>query len=295
MSNPLIKLGAISFVNTVPIYSDFQPNPDTELVYEVPARLNAKILAGELQVSPVSSACYLRNKKRLILLDDLSVSSPGAVESVLFLSSKPLGPEMLDVPVISVPNDSETSVALLAYLLKEATGRDLQPWFQSYEAADYRQTLAETGNALIIGDNALLAKASGLADGYHVYDLSTLWKERTGLPFVFAVWVADAAWAKQAPEKLAQLNADLCAARDRFFQNPDVFGAGLRQAQERSQLPSETLNGYYRQCLSYQLDSDHRASLALFETLIESSIQNAAAVQTGSPSPEPSQTAVGQA
>lgn len=274
-TSPAVRLGAISFVNTVPIYSAYQPDEDVTLVYDVPAQLNARILAGELDISPVSSACYLRNQDQLVLLDDLSVSSPGAVESVLFLSKQPLGASVLDMPIISVPNDSETSVTLLAYLLKEATGQDLRPWFKVYEATDYRQTLAETGNALIIGDNALMMKESLTQNpqGLHCYDLSTLWREKTQLPFVFAVWVANRQWAEQHPVQLQEMNQALCSARNRFFQEPSIFQAGLQSAQERSQLPLATLERYYRHCLTYHLSAAHQRSLERFEAVIH---QNAA-------------------
>lgn len=264
------RLGAISFVNTVPIYSDYQPDDSVQLVYEVPARLNAMVLAGELDVSPVSSACYLRNQEQLTLLDDLSVSSPGAVESVLFLTRTPLGPGMLDVSQISVPNDSETSITLLAYLLKEATGQDLRPWFKVYEAANYRQTLSETGNALIIGDNALLMKAALRGDeGYYCYDLSSLWKEKTGLPFVFAVWVANRQWATQNPQTLQHINQDLREARQRFFEDASVFQKGLQMAQTRSHLPAATLERYYQHCLTYQLNLEHHTALQRFDAVIQ--------------------------
>jgi len=265
------RLGAISFVNTVPVYSDYRPGDDEALVYEVPARLNAMILAGELDVSPVSSACYLRNRDNLVLLDDLSVSSPGAVESVLFLSRTPLGPELLDISRICVPNDSETSVMLLAYLLKEAAGQDFRPWFTVYEAAHYRETLQETGNALIIGDNALLMKASLTGDeDYYCYDLSTLWKEKTGQPFVFAVWVANRRWAEENPQALKRINRDLREARQRFFADAAVFQKGLQLAQTRSHLPAATLERYYRHCLTYHLDAEHRDSLQRFDAVIQS-------------------------
>jgi chorismate dehydratase len=275
-TSPAVRLGAISFVNTVPIYSAYQPDQNVTLVYDVPAQLNTQILTGELDISPVSSACYLRNQDQLVLLEDLSVSSPGAVESVLFLSKQPLGASVLDMPIISVPNDSETSVTLLAYLLKEATGQDLRPWFQVYEAADYRQTLAETGNALIIGDNALMMKESLSQDsqGLHCYDLSTLWREKTQLPFVFAVWVANRQWAEQHPERLQEINQALCSARNRFFQEPSIFQAGLQSAQERSQLPLATLERYYRHCLTYHLSAAHQRSLEHFEAVIQNAAAN---------------------
>lgn len=272
-----VRLGAISFVNTIPVYADLQLHSDIQLIYDVPAALNRNMLAlpkATVDISPVSSACYLRNRERFVLLDDLSVSSPGAVESVLFLSKVPIGPDLLDTLTISVPNDSETSIALLRWLLREETGTDLAHRFQVYEASAYQQALLETGNALVIGDNALMvqearSRSAETRSDYYCYDLSSLWQGKTGLPFVFAVWVADRDWAEQHPEALTSINTALCEARNRFFTQPPVFEAGLKMAQERSGLPKTTLSRYYQSCLSYHLGTAHRESLERFNTIIQ--------------------------
>jgi chorismate dehydratase len=262
-----IRLGAISFINTVPIYFDFRSDLPLELVYEVPAKLNAMMAAGELDVSPVSSAFYLRHQAELELLKDVSVSSPGAVESVLFVSNRPWGSDLLAFDEIRVPDDSETSVALLAHLLKEATGHDLSDRFVLYDAQQASATLQHSGNALIIGDNALLTAAK-LPVGFQGYDLSSLWQRATALPFVFAVWVANKRWATQNPEALQDLNEALCQSRDRFYENPMVFQAGVLLAQQRSGLPEETLRRYYQRCLSYGLDAAHLAALERFNRVL---------------------------
>jgi chorismate dehydratase len=268
--NPTIRLGAISFVNTIPIYHAYQPSPEIQLVYDVPARLNQRVLAGELDVSPVSSACYLRHQHELVLLEDLSVSSPGAVESVLFLSKVPLGHDLLEVPAIWVPSDSETSVALLAHLLKQATGQDLRPKFKIYEANNYQSILHERGNGLIIGDNALMMKEQLTQDNasLHCYDLSSMWQEQTGLPFVFAVWVARRRWALQNSERLTEINRALREAKETFFRSAPEYEAGLALAESRSKLPRATLERYYRHCLTYGLETSHQRSLQQFSQIL---------------------------
>ncbi len=262
-----IRLGAISFINTVPIYFDFQSKLPIELVYDVPARLNAMMATGALDVSPVSSAFYLRHQAEFVLLDDVSVSSPGAVESVLFVSNRPWGPNLATLENIRIPDDSETSVALLDHLLRQATGQDLSDRFTLYDAAKANITLKESGNALIIGDNALLT-AARMPEGFQGYDLSSLWRQSTDLPFVFAVWVANAAWAKQNPEALQALNTALCQSRNRFYDDPSVFQSGVLLAQQRSSLSQETLQRYYQRCLTYNLDNRHRAALDRFSQLL---------------------------
>jgi len=187
------------------------------------------------------------------------------------LSRTPLGPEMLDLASIQVPDDSETSVILLAYLLQIATGQNLRDWFKVYEAAHYRDALRQAGNALIIGDNALMMKAglSQEAQPFYCYDLSTLWWEKTGEPFVFAVWVANRKWAEDNPARLNEINAALKVARDEFFKDSTRFNQGLQKAKSSSGLPEETLKRYFQQCLTYGLSSQHQASLQQFGKIVQ--------------------------
>lgn len=273
-----LRLGAISFVNTIPIYYNYRPDASTQLIYDVPARLNAQLLAGELDISPISSACYLRNPDKLVLLDNLSVSSHGAVESVIFLSKQPLGPALLEASQISIPNDSETSVALLAYLLADTLQNEAQlqaclERFTVYEAQAYQEALDKTGNALIIGDNALLIQQAGLSAEYYCYDLSSLWQARTGLPFVFAVWAANREWAEAHPERLQGINQQLCQSKERFYNDAESFQAALNLAQRKSQLPEATLIRYYRHCLNYDLTAQHQESLTRFAETLEKPAQ----------------------
>lgn len=269
-----VRLGAISFINTLPVYLDFQQEkPEAErlpLVYGPPSWLNQAMLEGRLDVSPVSSAFYLRHKDRFTLLSDLSVSSPGSVDSVLFLSRQPLGKALLDHPVISVPDSSETSIALLAYFLQQATGQDLRQWFQVYPAADYRQTLAETGAILMIGDDALKMIDDGIPDGYHCYDLASLWAEETGFPFVFAVWVAQRELAEARPERLKAINTELVQSRIRFLGSEALLQEGIRIARTRCTISSGKLRSYFTRSLSYELTDAHRTALSRFETILES-------------------------
>jgi chorismate dehydratase len=271
--NPVapLRLGAIAFINTLPIYSTVAPEPGLDIVYAPPSGLNQLVDDGLLDVSPVSSAFYLRHHQELDLLADLSVSSFGSVESVLFLSRRPLGPELLAQDVIAVPDSSETSIALLAHLLEEATGVDCQDRFRTYPAAHYRSVLDETGAMLVIGDDALRLVDEGVPTGYHCYDLASLWVERTGLPFVFAVWVVRKAWLTEDPanaQRLDALNRRLSACRDRFFADETLLEDGVRIARTRCTISPETLRGYFTRSLDYRLGEAHRQALTQFHGIL---------------------------
>src|SRR5438874_12840120 len=89
---------------------------DVEEVAGVPTELNAKLLAGELDLAPISSIEYARNADRLRILPRLCVSSEGAVDSIQLVSRVPLE----QVRRIAVTPESATSVVLTKVLLPEA-------------------------------------------------------------------------------------------------------------------------------------------------------------------------------
>jgi chorismate dehydratase len=139
---------------------------DVEEIVGVPTELNRALLAGEVDLAPISSIEYARNADRLRILPRLCVSSEGAVDSIQLVSRKPLE----QVRTVAVTPESATSVVLTKVLLPEAAHVPLG------EEADAK---------LLIGDAAL---KSAFEDPTPHHDLGRLWLERTGLPMVFAVW-----------------------------------------------------------------------------------------------------------
>src|SRR5947207_15168144 len=139
-----------------------------EEVSGVPTDLNRALLAGECDLAPISSIEYARHAERLRILPRLCVSSQGAVESIQLVSKTPLE----RVRTVAVTPESATSVVLTKVLLPEAE----------------HVPLGEEADAtLLIGDAAL---KSAFEDPTPHYDLGRLWRDRTGLPMVFAVWAA---------------------------------------------------------------------------------------------------------
>ena len=198
----MIKLGRIGYMNMAPVF--FRLNADVEEILGVPTDLNRRLIAGELDVAPISSIEYARNADRLRLLPRLCVSSEGAVDSIQLVSRKPLE----QVRRVAVTPESATSVVLTKVLLPEA---------------DHVPLGEEADAKLLIGDAAL---KSAFEDPTPHYDLGRLWLERTGLPMVFAVWacpepvqaglaeledalVASVRLARAEPERLAYEASDL--------------------------------------------------------------------------------------
>lgn len=191
-----MRVGRIPYINCYPVYGAIDAGIvrlDAELITGVPSDLNAKMARGQLDVSVVSAIEYARASERYLLLPDLAISCDGPVRSVLLLSKVP-APELGGRRVM-LSRSSMTSVALLELLF--ANVWHARPEFVPGDAelVDVARFAGEPHDArLVIGDAALVLGSQRSAAGAlaypFVYDLGTEWKRWTGLPFVFAVWVA---------------------------------------------------------------------------------------------------------
>ncbi len=228
----MIRLGRISYVNMASVF--FRLDADVEEVAGVPTELNRALLAGEIDVAPISSIEWARNADRLRLLPRLCVSSEGAVDSIQLVSRLPLEA----VRTVAVTPESATSVVLTKVLLPEAEHVPLG------EEADAR---------LLIGDAAL---KSAFEDPTPHHDLGRLWLERTGLPMVFAVWAAP----EPVAEGLAELEEALVRSVRLARAEPEQLA---HEASERYGYPAGFLARYFEK-LRYRFGPRERAGLFTF-------------------------------
>src|SRR5438876_4112705 len=212
----------------------FRLEADVEEVVGVPTELNRQIIAGELDVAPISSIEYARNADRLRLLPRLCVSSEGAVESIQLISKTPLD----RIRSVAVTPESATSVVLTKVLLPDA---EHVPLGEDAEAK------------LLIGDAAL---KSAFEDPTPHHDLGRLWQERTGLPMVFAVWAAPEPTHPDLLELEDALVASVRAARA----EPELLAY---ESSERYGYPAGFLARYFEK-LRYRFGPRERAGLYTF-------------------------------
>jgi chorismate dehydratase len=228
----MIRLGRIGYVNMAPIF--FRLDADVEEVVGVPTALNRQLIAGELDIAPISSIEYARHARSLRLLPRLCVSSEGAVESIQLVTKSPL--ERLRT--IAVTPESATSVVLARVLFPHA---DHVPLGEDAEAK------------LLIGDAAL---RSAFEDPTPHHDLGRLWLERTGLPMVFAVWAAPEPTHPALPELEDALVASVRAARA----EPEQLA---HESSARYGYPAGFLARYFEK-LRYRFGPRERAGLYTF-------------------------------
>jgi chorismate dehydratase len=228
----VIRLGRISYVNMAPVF--YRLDAEVDEIQGVPTELNRRLLAGELDVAPISSIEYARNAGGLRLLPRLCVGSEGAVDSIQLVSRKPLE----QVRSVAVTPESATSVVLIKVLLPEA----------------HHVPLGEKADAtLLIGDAAL---KSAFEDPTPHYDLGRLWLERTGLPMVFAVW----ACPEPLIAGLGELEDALVASVRRARAEPEQLA---HEASDRYGYPAGFLARYFEK-LRYRFGPRERAGLMTF-------------------------------
>jgi chorismate dehydratase len=228
----VIRLGRISYVNMAPVF--FRLEAEVDEVSGVPTDLNRRLLAGEIDLAPISSIEWARHADQLRILPRLCVSSEGAVDSIQLVSRVPLE----RVRRIAVTPESATSVVLTKVLIPEA---------------DHVPLGEEADATLLIGDAAL---RSAFEDPTPHHDLGRLWLERTGLPMVFAVWAAP----DPSPPGLAALEDALVASVRRARAEPERLA---HEASDRYGYPAGFLARYFEK-LRYRFGPRERAGLFTF-------------------------------
>ena len=177
----MMRIGSVPYLNAKPQVEWFHSadcDIDAALTYAVPSRLAQMLRSDELDVANVSIFEALQNPG-LVIIPGISISAYGAVKSVRLFSRVPL-PE---IQTVALDTSSLTSNALLQILLKEQFG--LSPRYV-HHAPDLDAMLSQYDAGLIIGD----LKLFDLLPGTTVYDLGRGWFDLTGLPFVYACWLA---------------------------------------------------------------------------------------------------------
>src|SRR3954462_5001216 len=114
------RVGHIQFLNCLPIYWGLMRSGallDVDLHKDSPDRLNAALVAGDLDIGPISLVEYLRHADELLLLPDIAVGSDGPVLSVNLVSTVP--PAELDGRPVALGSTSRTSVLLAQLWLRE--------------------------------------------------------------------------------------------------------------------------------------------------------------------------------
>lgn len=177
-----IRVGAVSYLNTKPFIWGLEQSPvwsEIVLSRDFPAAIAHQLKNDQLDIGllPVAAIAELQES---FIVADYCIGSEGSVASVAIFSDVPLE----EVTTIWLDYQSKTSVALAQILMQEYW--HLKPHWKRGDA-DFINHIGGTEAAVVIGDRALEL----IPKHQYMYDLGAAWTAHTGLPFVFAAWVAN--------------------------------------------------------------------------------------------------------
>ena len=244
-----ISVGAVGYLNTKPLIHGILGSPlakDISLVLDHPANLVRRLTAGEIDLGliPVGAIPSIPGAR---IVSDFCIGTEGEVASVAVFSESPIG----QIRNVWLDYQSRTSVRLCRILFERHLKRND---IRYLDATDDRYIDAIKGDAagLVIGDRALR-----LYDRFpYRYDLGALWREFTGLPFVFACWISN-----------RELDPGFIAG----FDEANRAGlADLDSAVHDVSLPEYDMGRYFRENMSYLLDDAKREGMRLFLDMLQS-------------------------
>ena len=243
----MIRFGAVSYLNTKPLICGLRERLSGigELSLNLPSRLAQDLAAERLDVALIPSIEYFRGNDYSIV-SDAAIACRGPVWSVRLLSRVPTS----QIKRLALDEGSRTSAAMVRILLSEMHGLNPQT---IPLAIDQTPEAVDADAVLLIGDRAMHPERSLYKE---IWDLGDHWCRWTGLPFVFAMWVA------RAGVDTSGLAEILEASRDAGLQSLDSIAS--TEAATHG-LTNEDLHRYFTDNLHFRLGPGERAGLAAFE------------------------------
>ena len=253
MSETALRIGAVSYLNSKPLVEGLADRlPEAEIHLDFPSRLADHLVSGRLDVALIPSIEYFRGHDYEII-SDACVAAHGPVLSVKLYTRVPWG----EIKSLSLDEGSRTSATLARILLAERHGvfPKLEPLPLNHRTED---TTADA--ILLIGDRAIQPPKERFRA---TWDLGEEWFAWTGLPFVFAMWVANDGSAVPDRE-LNAVETALCEARDCGVSRlPEI----ARREAPLLGLSLPTTMSYLTENLQFHLGKAERCGLKMFYDL----------------------------
>ena len=211
-----------------------------------PARATELFIQGDYDLGLLPSAAQLM-AKGASFIGDYGIMSDGFVGSVGIFSEVPFE----EIELLYLDHDSRSSALLTQILIKHHWKRDQQsdkPLRIVAARPGYRDQLSGTAAGLIIGDPAIEARSKFP----YYYDLAEAWKEMTGLPFVFAAWLASGKVDEAFIEAFDAAQAEGVENRVSLAEEYQEF------------VPGYDLKAYFTSQIQYRITPEARKGLRLF-------------------------------
>ena len=181
IATTLARIGAVRYLNTVPLIDGMERLRDVDLRLAAPAALIGMLDRDEVDLALASIVDCQRSAVDVALIPVGMIGCDGPTRTVRLLSRIPID----RITTLHADTESHTSV-VLARLIVGWTRDNRPPETIEWDAAD---SGSWPESLVVIGDKVEDARA---AEYPHSIDLGEAWRERTGLPLVYAAWMCRA-------------------------------------------------------------------------------------------------------
>lgn len=246
-----LRIGTVPYCESWPLVHFLQNElPGTILSEWIPSTMRFRLMAHHLDLAlmPVAELMNLPHGK---IVGNGCIASRGAVRSVWVLSHKPIG----KIETLSLDSASSSSVAMCDVILRHFY--DLRP--TRYRLSPEKPLdSCKTDALLMIGDQAWTCPS---ADRWEYrYDLGELWREKTGLPFVFAAWIgcSERVWSG------CEILRGLSASRDRGLEKIDAILDERERSKAFFPASREEVRSYLTESIVYRLGEEELRGMQSF-------------------------------
>lgn len=244
------RISASSYSNTAPLVWSFlygQNHGKVEIILDTAPARSAQFLAEDRVDAALVPVIAYQMIDGVRLIPDVCVGASEKVRSVCLVTRDM---DLEDVRSVSLDISSKTSVALTKIIFREFLG--FEPEWKDSEP-DLERMLGESDCALLIGDPALRLPEDA---SYRKFDLVELWRARTGLGFVFAMWMT----------RRTSCPIDFAAARDEGLAHIDDI---VSNYETDIGLGRDDLRRYLTENISYSADDQMRKGMELYFKLAD--------------------------
>lgn len=241
------RLAASSYLNSAPLIWSFlhgSHRGSVEFIEAVPARC-ARLLAEATVEGALIPVIEYQRIEGGALVPNVCVGSRKEVLSVVLVSRDK---QLEQIRSVALDESSRTSATLVKVIFREFL--DHEPAWTT-TAPNVEEMLERNDAALIIGDPGMGFRRRGL----NVWDMAVLWRQHTGLGFVFAMWMV----RDEASERARAV--DFSGARDEGVTHLEDIVASYK---DKIPMPVEDLRNYLTENIVFNVDESMEKGLRLY-------------------------------
>lgn len=187
-----IRIACVRYLNTLPLVHGLDRIDGVRLSPTAPARIAAQVTRGQADLGLASIIDAAREGLTLVPVG--MIGSDGPTRTVRLFSKVPLA----SIRRVHADVESHTSTSLCAIVLERLHG--VKPAFVGFDARERIERTPQGAAArsmdeqawpdtmLLIGDK-VVNDAPAEDDYPHQLDLGMAWRELSGLPMVYAMWM----------------------------------------------------------------------------------------------------------